>query len=126
MIQQVSPSDPVRLDRAVQEVSSGTHDPVTKAQFDTLQGAMAACDVAPEGIDPPSMIGALFTHLMPHIRNPSVLLPEQRRTILKRLEARATARGDSAPIVPGGVDSLRHELENLEEFMRNRNGLIGG
>lgn len=122
----IPPQSTVRLDRAIEQAVADAPDAIAKQDFVEFQAAMAARNISTEGIDPPTMVDALFTHLMPYLRSPSILTADQRRTLLTRLEARTRARGDFAPVVPGGSEALRLELHNLELLRRNRDSLIGG
>ncbi len=120
------PSEPpVRLDVAVGRALVEPIDAATRAELRSLQTAMQSKEVAPEGIDPPGLVGEVFTFIMPRLSNPGVLRLERRRLLLERLEARANARSHN-PLVPGGLMALRHELQNLTLLRQNRDSLIGG
>lgn len=117
---------PVRLDVAVHRVMTEPVDAITGAELGSLQTAMRARNVTADGIDPPNLVGAVFTFIMPRLSNPAVLRFERRRLILERLEARVSASVDGAPLVPGALMALRHELGNLRMLQQNRDSLIGG
>ncbi len=132
----VAAPPPVRLDVAVGRALIEPVDPATRAELKALQAAMADREVAPEGIDPPSLVGEVFTFIMPRLSNPGVLRLERRRLLLDRLEARASAhssgshgpsaRGEADSLLAGGLMALRHELENLALLRRRRDSLIEG
>ena len=137
----IASQPPVRLDVAVGRAMVQPVDPATRAELESLQAAMLGREVAPEGIDPPSLVGEVFTFIMPRVSNPGVLRLERRRLLLERLEARASARdqdggaaggdapGDDAPgdnLLAGGLMALRNELQNLVLLRRSRDSLIEG
>ncbi len=113
----------IRLDAAVGRALAGTADPATRAELARVQHAIASREVAPEGLDPPSLTGAMFAYLMPRLANPSVLRLERRRLLLDRIAARCT--GESDPVALGSLMALRHELGNLALLRGNRDSLIG-
>ena len=122
-----NPSDgPVRLDVAVGRALVEPVDAATRAELGPLQAMIRSRDVAPEGLDPPSLVGEVFTFIMPHLSNPGVLRFERRRLLLERLEARASAGSNGSPLVPGALIALRHELANLRLLQQNRDSLVGG
>lgn len=127
----IAATPPVRLDVAVRQALIEPVDPATGAELVALQAAMAGREVAPEGIDPPSLVGEVFTFIMPRLSNPGVLRLERRRLLLDRLEARASARGPNAQgqddsLLAGGLMALRNELQNLSLLRRRRDSLIEG
>lgn len=113
----------IRLDAAVDRVLTDPIDPANRAEMERVQDAIAFREVAAEGLDPPSLTGALFTYLMPRLANPSVLRLERRRLLLDRIAARCT--GESDPVALGSLLALRHELANLALLRGNRDSLIG-
>lgn len=126
MLNRVESGPTLRLDKAIERNIADAPDAPTAVEMQGFQAVISGRDVRPEGIDPPGVIGALFTHIMPRISNPSILQLDRRQTLLQRLEARAVSRGDSAPVVPGGLESVRLELRNIEQLRRQRDSLIGG
>ena len=119
------PSEPMmRLDAAVERALIEPVDPATRIELEKLQSVMREQEVTPEGIDPPSLVGEIFTYVMPRLSNPGVLRLERRRLLLERLEARAGARDPGVPLVPGAGTALRHELQNLTLLQRSRDSLI--
>lgn len=119
----VDAPSPVRLDAAVGRVLADPIDAANRAEMERVQGAIAAREVAAEGLDPPSLTGALFAYLMPRLANPSVLRLERRQLLLDRIAARCA--GDSDPVALGTLLALRHELANLALLRGNRDSLIG-
>lgn len=113
----------IRLDAAVDRALVGTADPANRAELERVRHAIAAREVAPEGLDPPSLAGALFAYLMPRLANPSVLRLERRRLLLDRIAARCADESD--PVLLGSLLALRHELANLALLRGNRDSLIG-
>ncbi len=132
----VAAPPPVRLDVAVDRALVEPVDAATRAELTTLQAAMAGREVAPEGIDPPSLVGEVFTFIMPRLTHPGVLRLERRRLLLDRLEARASAHSSGARspgagreqdgLLAGGLMALRHELQNLALLRGRRDSLIEG
>gem|GEM_PF-4254310 len=116
----------LRLDKAIESMLVDAPDTVTAVEMRGFQNAISERDAREEGIDPPGIVGALFAHIMPRISNPSILQMERRQALLRRLEAATAMRGDGAPVVPGGLDSLRMELRNIELLRQQRDSLIGG
>lgn len=116
-----SPS--IRLDAAINRALAGAVDPASRAELHRVQHAVALREVAAEGLDPPSLTGALFAYLMPRLANPSVLRLERRRLLLDRIAARCA--GDPDPVASGSLLALRHELANLALLRGNRDSLIG-
>ena len=119
----VGAAGPVRLDTAVGRVLAEPVDPATAIEMARVQQAVASREVMLEGLDPPSLTGALFTYMMPRLANHSVLRLERRRLLLDRIAARCT--GDADPVVLGSLLALRHELANLALLRSNRDSLIG-
>ncbi|MBF0888615.1 MULTISPECIES: hypothetical protein [Gluconobacter] len=126
MVQRVWSEGTVRLDRALQDLSLQHDDSLLNAEVAALRQTLAPENALSETIDPPTVIGAVYAHIMPHLRNPAVLLPSRRQELLRRLEEQASSRSSSAPVVPGGLETLRHELAALEQLLKASNSLIGG
>jgi len=126
VFQRIDGGGSVRLDRALQDVSVQSDDPLLKTEVASVQEALFAEDEITDSIDPPSVINAVFTHIMPHICNPAVLMPAQRRLLLRRLEARISSHANTAPVVPGGLDTLRHEIASLDRLLHASSNIIGG
>ncbi len=119
----IEPFSDVRLDVAVNRVLVGTADPASRVELERLRGAMASREVVAEGLDPPSLTGALFAYLMPRLASPSVLRLERRRLLLDRIAARC--RDDSDVVALGSLQALRDEIANLALLRGNRDSLIG-
>ena len=113
----------IRLDAAVDRALVSTVDPAHRAALERVQGAIASREVAAEGLDPPSLTGALFAYLMPRLASPSVLRLERRRVLLERTAARCADGAD--PVTLGTLLAVRHELANLALLCGNRDSLIG-
>lgn len=112
-----------RLNVAVNRVLADPIDAANRAELQRVQDAIVSREVVAEGLDPPSLTGALFAYLMPRLANPSVLRLERRRLLLDRIAARCA--GDSDPVGLGTLLALRHELANLALLRGNRDSLIG-
>ena len=119
----IEPSSGVRLDVAAARALAAVPDPANRVALERLQAAIASREVAAEGLDPPSLTGALFAYLMPRLASPSVLRLERRRLLLDRIAARCGGNGDVVAL--DGVRALRDELANLALLRGNRDSLIG-
>ena len=119
----VDASPPVRLDTAVDRVLAGPVDNADRAELERMQDVLASREVVAEGLDPPSLTGALFAFLMPRLINPSVLRLARRQLLLGRIAARCADESD--PVVLGSLLALRHELANLSLLRSGHDGLIG-
>lgn len=121
---EIDPSSGVRLDvaaacpRARRRARTGE-----PGSAERLQAAIASREVAADGLDPPSLTGALFAYLMPRLASPSVLRLERRRLLLDRIAARCCGDGDIVAL--GSVRALRDELAKLALLRGNRDSLIG-
>ncbi len=120
----IQPEPSVRLDVAVDRAMVEPASAATRAELAGLRAAIDSRDVLAEGIDPPSLVGEVFAYIIPRLSNPAVLRFERRRLVLERLEAAASARADGAPVVPGALLALRHELGHLRLLQQHRDSLI--
>ena len=116
---------PLRLDAAVDRLLVEPVDPVTRSE---LQGLQAHLRRTPDeaALDPPGLVAAVMSAIMPRISHPAVLRLDRRQKVLERLEARAAAGGQTDPLLAGALVTLRHELQNLSLLRRHRDRLIGG
>ena len=120
-----SPVD-LRLDAAVETLLLEPVDSATRTELERVRTAAQARDVAPEGLDPPSLVGEVFTYIMPRIADPGVLRLERRRLLLERLAARCAAEAEPDPVTRGGLVALRGELHGLASLRGNLDSLIEG
>ena len=110
---------PMRLDAAARELMTQRIDPVTRVELEQFQDVLKTLGVEPEGLDPPSLVAAVLTFVMPHLSDPGVLRLDRRRAVLARiLTSERAARS-------GGL-ALRHELRNIDMLRRNRDSLVEG
>ena len=116
----------VRLDAAVERLLLEPVDAATRAELERVRTAVQARDVAPEGLDPPSLVGEVFAYIMPRIADPSILRLERRRALLERVVARCAAEAEPDPVTRGGLVALRRELQGLAALRGNRDSLVEG
>lgn len=120
------PNNSLRLDAAVSKVLVEPVSAPERVELQGLQATFRGNGVTEEGLDPPSLVGAVFGALMPRVTYPGVLRLERRLKILERLEARAATGGSDDPVLAGSLRTLRHELQNLSLLHRHRDRLIEG
>lgn len=126
MVGKITTQGRIRLDKAIERSLASVADAPTAVELQGFADAIAQRQFRAEVLLPQGISEALFAYLMPHVSNPAIFHPERRQSLLRRLEARALSRAEGAPVVPGGLDSLRMELQNLETLHRQRHSLIGG
>ena len=122
----VAAPDGLRLDAAVEHLLLEPVDAATRIELERVRKAVQARGVAPEGLDPPSLVGEVFAYIMPRIADPGVLRLERRRTLLERMAARCAADSEPSPVTRGGLIALRRELQALAMLRGNRDSLVEG
>lgn len=120
------PAGGLRLDAAVERLLLEPVDAATRVELERVRSAVQARDVAPEGLDPPSLVGEVFAYVMPRITDPGVLRLERRRSLLERVAARCAAAPEPDPATRGGLVALRRELRALATLRGNRDSLVEG
>lgn len=118
---------PIRLDVAVDRLLAvEPTNLVVRAELRSFPIQLRRGVGGEELLDPPSLVDAVFSAIMPRITHPGVLRLDRRQKVLERLEAHAAAGAKDDPVLAGSLRTMRQELRNLSLLRRHRDRLIEG